>query len=121
MKYNNLGVIRTSNGGSAWVIALEPDVIEKIGQFVVRDDFEHLRDSRRCVIPQYDLLQSTPIVRSHTEGYRTGLGCALALITGWHMIWRRLLPYVRPIYYANSEGMRLIAKYGDPHKAYASL
>ena len=121
MKHNNFGIVRRPNGACAWVIALEPDVVAKMGHFIADNEMHHIRNPKRCVIPTFDLLQSTPIIRTHEGGYYTALGCVLAHLTGWHLIWKRLLPYVRPLYYANTEGMRLIAKYGDPHKAYASL
>lgn len=121
MKFNNLGVIKTPSGGSAWVIALEPDVVAKMGHYIAKDMNDHARNPKRCVIPEFDTLQSVPIVRTHLSGYDTLLGATLSYFTGWHFVWKRLLPYFRPLYYANSEGMRLIAKYGDPHKAFASL
>lgn len=121
MKYGNLGVIKTPNGGSAWVIALEPDVFAKMGQFIADDEMHHRKDKTKCVIPTFDRLQSVPLIRSHLSGYKTALGCVLSHFTGWHFIWKRLLPHIRPYYYANSEGMRLIAQYGDPHKAFAAM
>lgn len=121
MKHDNFGVVRRPNGASAWVIALEPDVVAKMGHFIADDETHHFRDKKKCVIPTYDRLQSVPIIRAHLSGYKTALGCVLSHFTGWHFIWKRLLPTFRPYYYANSEGMRLIAKYGDPHKAFASL
>ncbi|HEV7843138.1 MAG TPA: hypothetical protein VGO69_05540 [Pyrinomonadaceae bacterium] len=115
---NNLTWIKTVNGGSSPAIAIERSVFEKVAPFIAKDEREFHDNPDRCVIPAFDSVQSEPLrLASDSYGYDTLVGALLALVTGWHFV----KPYVRRLYYANSEGLHLIAEYGSPRKAYASL
>jgi len=115
---NNLVVVNTASGGIAPRIRIEASIQAKLDRFLARDLNEFRVNRVKCVIAEYDVSQSEPIVRQlYKNGYDSFLGAMLAFLTGWHFI-RRIN---RPLYWANSEGLRLIAEYGDPHKAYASL
>lgn len=118
MKNNNVGFVKTKNGGTAFAVIIEKEVFEKVEKFLARGEKDFHRNPKRCVIPAYDSAQTVPLRRSaDSYGYDSLPGAMVSVMTGWHFI----KPFVRPLYYANSEGLRLIAKFGSPRKAYNSL
>jgi hypothetical protein len=119
MKDNNLVFVRGENGGTSPAILFEKPVYEKVEKFLAKDVFEFYRDTSRCVLPEYDSVQSVPIIKQRLEfGYATPWAVMISVFTGWHLIRK----YFKPsLYRANSEGLRLIAELGSPEKAYASL
>jgi hypothetical protein len=115
---SNLTWKELPNGASAACIVIRRDIYGKVEKFLARDLREAHDNPRRCVRPEYNHVQSEPIVKSRDPyGYDTLPQLIFAVLTGWY--WMK--DYFRPVYYANSEGLRLIAEYGCPHKAYASL
>lgn len=115
---NNLVVVRTASGGLAPRIRIDPDILPKVQEFLARDLSEFQACQIKCVMAEYDVSQSAPIVRRwYKNGYDSFFGGLLSVLTGWHFIRGRY----RPLYRANSRGLRLIAEHADPHKAYASL
>lgn len=117
---NNLVFVSTASGGTAPAIAIEPSVLVRVKEFLAHDIAEFRTNPTRCVIPEFDYAQSEPIVRqSITFGYDTFFGAFLAVITGWYFVQRYF--FQPSLYWANSEGLRLIALHGSPRKAYDSL
>jgi len=115
---DNLAFVRTKSGGLAFAVVIEKSVLKKVERFLIQDQGKLGDDPIRCVIPEYDSAQSQPIIKIRVSmGYNTFLGAAVSVFTGWHFIRKNS----RPIYRANSEGLRLITEYGSPEKAYASL
>lgn len=115
---NNLVVVRTASGGIAPRIRINPDVLCGVRDFLAQDFLEFLSDQRKCVIAEFDVSQSIPITRTlYKNGYSSFWSGLLSVVTGRHFIRGRY----RPLYRANSEGLRLIRDHGDPHRAFASL
>lgn len=115
---NNLVIVRTASGGVAPRIFIDPSVRKKVDKFLARDEREFHDNPAKCVIPEYDRVQSAPLVkRRDLYGYDSWIGTLFATLSGWHFVKH----HFRPLYRANSEGLRLIAEYGCPHRAYASL
>jgi hypothetical protein len=115
---NNLIWKDMPNGASAPHILIRRDIHAKVRRFLARDLRDAHDNPSRCVLPEYDLVQSDPIVkRRDPYGYDTLPQLIFAVLTGWY--WMK--DYFQPVYYANTEGLELIAEYGCPHKAYASL
>ncbi len=115
---NNTVTVLTPTGGIAPAIRIDPGVRAKVERFLARNLDEFRVNRSKCVIAEHDVSQLTPIVRQlYKNSYGSFLGAILSLLTGWHFIRCRY----RPLYWANSDGLRLIAKYGDPHRAYAAL
>jgi len=115
---NNLVLVRTANGGIAPSVAVDKSVYKVVEKFLARDLYEFRQNPSRCVIAEFDYAQSVPLVRqSVAMGYRTLLETVIAVVTGCH--------FTRPVYHslfwANSEGLRLIARHGSPRKAFSSL
>jgi hypothetical protein len=115
---NNLVWKEMPNGASAPHVRIDRDVYSRVRKFLARDLRDAHANPHKCVLAEYDLVQSEAIVkRRDPYGYDTVPQLIVAVLTGWYWV----KDYFRPIYYANSAGLRLIAKYGYPHKAYASL
>jgi hypothetical protein len=85
---NNLGWIKTKSGGSEPVVVLEEDVVAKIGHRIAYGGLrEFFQNQEKCVIPEYNSVQSEPLVRVRENvGYDTAFGCLLAVVSGWHFI-----------------------------------
>jgi hypothetical protein len=115
---SNLILRRTPSGGSAPFIVIEKDVYPRVKKFLAKDERDFHDNPARCVIPTSNLEQREPLVKGYDPyGYKTAFRAVIASLSGWHRIKR----HVRPLYYANSEGLRLIALHGSPREAFKSL
>ena len=114
---SNLIFVDTESGATASALVIDQALYKKVQPFLAWDMKEFQHDPSRCVMPEYNHRQTQPLVRrSVTVGYDTAFHALLALLTGYHFF--RSWPF---LYRANSEGLRLIAEFGSPSKAYAFL
>lgn len=109
----NLKCIRTSSGGIAPALAIDKPIYEAIKGHLAKNLDELRADGSKCVIAEFDTVQSVPIVRKSVKvGSRTLGSAIVGFFTGRSMR--------RWVYWANGEGLRLIAHHGSPARAFAA-
>jgi len=115
---NNLVFVSMASSCISPRISIDASIRKRIDKFLARNEREFHENPSKCVLPVYDVEQSQPIIKtSDRYGYDTLFEAIVSLLSGWHFVKH----YFRPLYRANSEGLRRIAECGCPHKAFASL